>query len=84
MFHLVVGVGTLERRPLSEIWDEFRVKFPYIFLLDCFVWPPAQAINFLYLAPQYRMAYVNTIVLFWDIGISYIKHQWTPHTKLTK
>ncbi|GAU89600.1 hypothetical protein RvY_02134-1 [Ramazzottius varieornatus] len=75
------GIGTLERRPLKEIWDEFKLKFPYIFALDCVVWPPAQAINFFYLAPQYRMVYVNTIVFFWDILISYIKHQWDPSKK---
>ncbi|XP_055330108.1 mpv17-like protein 2 [Paramacrobiotus metropolitanus] len=68
------GVGVLEKRSLKEIWSEFKVKFPYVFAFDCLLWPPAQAVNFYYLPPRYRMVYVEAVILFWNIVMSYIKH----------
>ncbi|OQV22843.1 putative Mpv17-like protein 2 [Hypsibius exemplaris] len=68
------GVGTLEKKRLPEIWSEFLVKFPYLFAFDCCLWPPAQAFNFFYLHPKYRVVYVESLVLFWNIFASYVKH----------
>jgi protein Mpv17 len=39
------------------------------------VWPAAQAINFLFLPPQFRVLYVGAVTLFWDSFLSYIKHE---------
>ena len=71
----IAATGTLEGRCMKDIYSEFRVKFPTVFLLDCLVWPPAQAINFLYVPAQYRMTYVNTVLLCWNVVLSHIKHE---------
>lgn len=42
--------------------------------IDWLVWPPAQAINF-YLVPSHlRMAFVNLILVGWNIFLSFAKH----------
>ena len=42
--------------------------------IDCAVWPPLQLINFLYVSPTYRVLYVNTTNVAWNIFLSYAKH----------
>ena len=41
---------------------------------DCAVWPPIQLINFLYVSPAYRVLYVNTTTVAWNIFLSNAKH----------
>ena len=42
--------------------------------MDWAVWPPAQLINFLLIPSAYRVLYVNTVTLAWDVFMSYAKH----------
>ena len=41
---------------------------------DCSLWPAAQALNFLYVPPVYRVVYVNVVTVAWNVFLSYAKH----------
>ncbi|KAL7640809.1 UNVERIFIED_CONTAM: hypothetical protein RMT77_009094 [Armadillidium vulgare] len=73
-----VGAGLLEGKSLRESYDEFKQKFPAVYLFDWCIWPPTQAINFYYVPTQYRVLYVNMITIIWDIFLSYMKHYDQP------
>jgi len=71
----VVGAAVLEGRGLAQAWGEFLDKFPTIYLFDWLIWPPSQALNFLFVPAQFRVLYVNCVTVLWDIFLSYIKHR---------
>ena len=42
--------------------------------MDWLVWPPSQLINFLFVPNVYRVLYVSTITVAWNVFMSYAKH----------
>jgi len=71
----IVFAALLEGRSLAQAWREFVEKFPTIYLFDWVIWPPSQALNFLFVPPKFRVLYVNFVTVLWDIFLSYIKHR---------
>lgn len=69
-----MGLGTLEGQVAQDSLKEFKTKFPVTWLVEWMFWPPAQAVNFYLLPPQYRVVYVNMLILVWDSFLSYMKH----------
>jgi protein Mpv17 len=74
----IVFAALLEGRSLAQAWREFVEKFPTIYLFDWVIWPPSQAINFLFVPPKFRVLYVNFVTVLWDIFLSHIKHRPDP------
>ncbi|KAA0202588.1 hypothetical protein HAZT_HAZT008015 [Hyalella azteca] len=66
--------GLLEGKDLPSAWQEFKTKFPAVYMFDWIIWPPSQAINFLYVPTQYRVLYVNAVTVLWDVFLSHMKH----------
>ena len=51
--------------------DPFQL---FDFQFDWVIWPPTQFINFALVPSQYRVLYVNSVTVLWDIFLSYMKH----------
>ncbi|XP_063216765.1 mpv17-like protein 2 [Bacillus rossius redtenbacheri] len=68
------GLGYLEGHNYGEITAEVKEKFLTVYLADWLVWVPAQYVNFYFLAPKFRVAYVNFITMLYNVFLSYVKH----------
>uniref|UniRef100_A0A6A7G3A5 Mpv17-like protein 2 n=2 Tax=Hirondellea gigas TaxID=1518452 RepID=A0A6A7G3A5_9CRUS len=73
-FIFFTGTGLLEGKMWKDCLEEFKQKFPAVYLFDWCLWPPSQAINFMWVPSQYRVLYVNAVTVIWDVFLSYTKH----------
>ncbi|XP_071953369.1 mpv17-like protein 2 isoform X2 [Antedon mediterranea] len=74
----ILGMGLLEGKSLTENLDNFKSKFPTLYLMDWCIWPVAQAINFTFIPSYLRVTYVNFITLGWDAVLSFVQFDMTP------
>lgn len=68
----IAGVLLLEGKFLNEIIENIKEKFLKIYAYDCALWPAAQAINFGFISPVYRLLYINTISVLWNSILSFL------------
>ncbi|CAM1310289.1 MPV17L2 (predicted) [Pycnogonum litorale] len=68
-------ISRLEGLSNDKSIQEVKEKFPIMYLVECVAWPPIQFINFYFLHPRYRVLYVSSVMLFWDVFLSYIIHK---------
>jgi protein Mpv17 len=76
MVILFAWMGLLEgRRSASAICDNVRRKFPSAFWAGNLFWPIANFINFRFLGPEHRVAYVAACGAIWNTYISWLNHR---------
>lgn len=73
MYIFFIGMAFLEGKGYSSGWQELKNKFLFTYMVDWIVWPPSQFINFYYISPQYRVMYINSLTMIYDVFLSYIK-----------
>ncbi|XP_021964630.1 mpv17-like protein 2 [Folsomia candida] len=69
-----IPLALLEGKSWGRSCEEFKNKFPYVYLVDWILWPPCQLINFYFVPAHYRVLYVNTFTVLWNVFLSYMKH----------
>jgi len=67
-------MALMEGKTLANSWSEFVKKFPTVYLVDWVLWPPCQIINFYFIPTHYRLLYVNSVTVLWNVFLSYMKH----------
>ena len=71
----------MEGKTLKDVEKKLRKEYLPTYMVDCTVWPVAQAINFRLLPVTYQAAYVNAICVGWNGFLSYVHHRQDPETK---
>lgn len=59
----------------QDPFDELKEKFVPTFARSCLFWLPAQAINFNFIGPRFRVVYVGTCSLIWANILCWVKRQ---------
>ncbi|XP_034109622.1 mpv17-like protein isoform X1 [Drosophila albomicans] len=59
----------------DDIFQELREKFMPTFQRSCVFWLPAQALNFLFIAPRFRIIYMGFCGMIWVNILCWIKRQ---------
>ncbi|XP_029003980.3 mpv17-like protein 2 [Betta splendens] len=70
-----LSMDLMEGQTFAEAWEDFKNKFWEIYRMNLYIWPPAQIINFCFITPKFRVLYIYSVSLGWDIYLSYIKHR---------
>eukprot|EP00747_Dinoflagellata_sp_TGD_P221893 gnl/TRDRNA2_/TRDRNA2_93668_c0_seq1.p1 gnl/TRDRNA2_/TRDRNA2_93668_c0~~gnl/TRDRNA2_/TRDRNA2_93668_c0_seq1.p1 ORF type:complete len:193 (-),score=14.28 gnl/TRDRNA2_/TRDRNA2_93668_c0_seq1:378-956(-) len=71
MVGLFAWMGVLEgKRQPQEIWENVTTKWPAAFWAGNIFWPCANFVNFRFLGPQHRVAYVASCGAMWNTYIS--------------
>jgi len=68
-----VGMAWLEGKQGPESWLELQQKGVATFLLDCIFWLPVQFINFMFVPPWLRVAFIGVMTFLWLNVLAYIK-----------
>ncbi|KAH9515732.1 hypothetical protein Btru_011851 [Bulinus truncatus] len=68
-------VGLLEKQGTELLKEEFTETGVLMFLTDCVIWTPAQAVNFYFIPTKYRVLYDNSISLMVDTFYSYLRFE---------
>ena len=69
------AITLLEGRNLSEVKEEIKMKFIPVFKNSLLIWPLAQAVNFAFVHPRFRMVYISVVAFCWVNILSYLKHK---------
>ncbi|KAK5640435.1 hypothetical protein RI129_011246 [Pyrocoelia pectoralis] len=72
----LITVAYLENATMQEFSENLKKKLWRLYVADWVVWPPAQAINFYFVSPKYRLLYDNVISLGYDVYTSYVNHDY--------
>ncbi|XP_060082513.1 mpv17-like protein 2 [Ylistrum balloti] len=78
-FSFFFGMGMMEGRGVDGALQEVKDKFLTVYVIDWFVWPPAQFINFYFLPKKFRVVYVSCLTLIWNTFLSWYKHREIAH-----
>ncbi|TPP62482.1 hypothetical protein FGIG_11506 [Fasciola gigantica] len=79
----IVSLLALLRDPSGKQCKiQVRENFPEILYNNYKIWPAAQWINFSFVPLPFRVLYINSIALFWNIYVSYATQKSTA-TRLT-
>lgn len=68
-----IGMSYLEGERGESMLLELKQKFVKTFTLDCLYWLPIQALNFLFVPPGLRVAYIGITTFIWLNVLCYIK-----------
>lgn len=77
---VILGMSLMEGA--EHPFEELREKFVPTFLRSCIFWLPAQALNFMFIAPRFRIIYMGICGMIWVNILCYIKRQ-NPTTTAT-
>ncbi|XP_030243427.1 mpv17-like protein isoform X2 [Drosophila navojoa] len=67
----------------EDPFAELREKFVPTFFRSCIFWLPAQALNFMFIAPRFRIIYMGICGMIWVNILCYIKRQNLTTTATT-
>lgn len=59
----------------EDTFEELRAKFLPTFIRSCAFWLPAQALNFMFVAPRFRIIYMGVCGMIWVNILCWIKRQ---------
>lgn len=72
-YSLILGMSLMEGA--EDPFAELREKFVPTFFRSCIFWLPAQALNFMFIAPRFRIIYMGICGMIWVNILCYIKRQ---------
>eukprot|EP01102_Stenamoeba_stenopodia_P022308 TRINITY_DN9245_c0_g1_i1.p1 TRINITY_DN9245_c0_g1~~TRINITY_DN9245_c0_g1_i1.p1 ORF type:complete len:212 (-),score=46.60 TRINITY_DN9245_c0_g1_i1:196-831(-) len=76
------ATSLLEGQSLSDVKAKLKQEYVNTFIIDCYVWPLAQLINFRFVPLPFQALYVNSVSLGWAGFLSYVTHRGLFKTEM--
>ncbi|XP_002169394.3 mpv17-like protein 2 [Hydra vulgaris] len=71
--YFFLTISILQGQTVEKTKHEIKEKALGVYMVDCMVWPPVQAINFYLIPSHLRVIYIAVASFGWDIFLSYSK-----------
>ncbi|CAL8074393.1 unnamed protein product [Calicophoron daubneyi] len=71
LFIIISFLSVLKGQSVEQWKNQMSENYPTILATNYKLWPVAQLINFNFTPLRFRVLYINTVALFWNVYISY-------------
>ena len=73
-------LNVLDGKALSEIFNDFWVKYPPTIKTSFIIWPPANLLILTFVPIQYQVLFNNFVSIFFNAYLSYIHNDYQKDT----
>ncbi|KAG2385977.1 hypothetical protein C9374_003126 [Naegleria lovaniensis] len=75
LFQFLAYMGTIEGKSFDSILEKMKQDMWPTLIVNWYIWPAVQMLNFTLVPLQYRVLFVNSVSILWNAYLSHVQHK---------
>ena len=75
LFQFLAYMGAIEGKSFDSIAEKMKHDMWPTLVVNWYIWPAAQMLNFTLVPLQYRVLFVNSVAILWNAYLSHVQHK---------